>query len=105
MSTGSGRVSFPIYIHRFRRLPQIILVFDWSSHPPLPRRERIEVRVSCFESAQSVDDQWNLKRTRCSSALIPRPELSPSNWAKPERFVFTAGKLTDRRSPTSRRFI
>ncbi|PYI97594.1 MAG: DNA polymerase II [Verrucomicrobia bacterium] len=45
MSTGSGRVSFPIYIHRFRRLPQIILVFDWSSHPPLPRRERIEVRV------------------------------------------------------------
>src|SRR6266481_5513827 len=48
---------------------------------------------------------WNLRKTRCCLALTPRRESSPSNWAKPERFVFTDGKQMNRPSPTSSRSI
>src|SRR5678815_3352223 len=48
--------------------------------------------------------QWNLRRTRCSSARTRRRESSPLNWAKPAPCVCIGGKLMVRPLPTSNRF-
>src|SRR5206468_11141448 len=105
---------FLTYIHRFDRFPHVIFRLGFDSHLPLrvrlyPARERIEVRVSSLSNARNPRNlplqPWNSRKTRCFLALIRHRELSPLSWAKPARFVFTAGKRTGRQSPRSSRCI
>src|SRR5947199_4290806 len=53
---------------------------------------------------RKLEGSWNLRRTRCSSALILLHAWSASNLAKPGQLRFIAGKQMDRPLPMSSLF-